>query len=182
MQRADLIARLNRGETPEYLFFWGHQPAPDGRVTKSCFSQWWVAPFTVDGDRYATPEHWMMAKKAELFGDWDSLTHILAAETAKEAKALGRKVKGYQDERWSSARYGLVVEGNRHKFGQHPDLAAFLIQTGDKVLVEASPVDAIWGIGLDERHADAAHPERWPGDNLLGFALMETRSSLGTVQ
>jgi ribA/ribD-fused uncharacterized protein len=178
MQLADLLARVNQGETPEYLFFWGHRPAADGRVSKSCFSQWWPAPFTVDGVRYATAEHWMMAKKAELFGDAETRARIVATEKPDEAKALGRQVKGYDDARWAEARYGFVVEGNHHKFAQHPELAAFLRGTGSRVLVEASPVDPVWGIGLDERHEDAPHPARWKGTNLLGFALMEVRSAL----
>lgn len=178
MQRTDLIDRVKQGEKPDYLFFWGHRPSKDGRVTKSCFSQWWVSPFTVDGVTYATAEHWMMAKKAELFGDAEVRAQVLAAETPNEAKALGRKVQGYDDAQWAEARFDLVVEGNRHKFAQNPDLAAFLVGTGQQVLVEASPVDPVWGIGLDEKHEDAPHPDRWQGSNMLGFALMEVRSGL----
>lgn len=178
MTRADLIAHLAAGHAVDYLFFWGHRPAADGKPSKSCLSQWWPAPFSVDGETFATAEHWMMAGKARLFGDEAVRTQVLAAATPKAAKDLGRKVAGYDDARWTAARYDLVVEGNRHKFAQLPDLAAWLLNTGDRVLVEASPVDAIWGIGLDERHPDAPHPDRWPGLNLLGFALMDVRAGL----
>lgn len=179
MDRADLIAHVASGAPVAYLYFWGHRPSPDGRVGKSCLSQWWLAPFAVDGETFATAEHWMMAGKARLFGDEATRGAILAAETPKDAKDLGRQVANYDDARWAAARYDLVVEGNFHKFARHPDLAAWLRATGDQVLVEASPVDAVWGIGLDERHADAPHPERWPGLNLLGFALMDVRARLG---
>lgn len=178
MQRAELMAQVAAGEPIDYLFFWGHRPAPDGRVGKSCLSQWWPAPFSVDGETYATAEHWMMAEKAGLFGDEATRRRILAAATPREAKALGRQVAGYDEARWVAARFDIVVEGNVLKFEQHPDLGAWLLGTGDRVLVEASPEDAVWGIGLDEHHADAPHPARWPGLNLLGFALMDVRDWL----
>lgn len=72
----------------------------------------------------------------------------------------------------------VVVNGNLHKFGQNPELRDFLLSTGDKVLVEASPYDKIWGIGLDANNPDACAPKLWKGENLLGFALMEVRGLL----
>jgi ribA/ribD-fused uncharacterized protein len=71
-----------------------------------------------------------------------------------------------------------VTRGNVAKFGQHEDLRAFLLATDERVLVEASPRDAVWGIGLGASNPDARIPERWRGRNLLGFALMEARSRL----
>ena len=68
-----------------------------------------------------------------------------------------------------------MVKGNLHKFQQNEDLGKFLLATGDKVLVEASPVDAIWGIGLAQDHEDALLPSKWRGPNLLGYALMTVR-------
>lgn len=177
MQREDLIARAKSGEPLDYLFFWGHRPSKDGRITKTCLSQWWLSPFTVDGATYVSAEHWMMAKKAELF-DPEKVPEILAAPTPEAAKALGRKVRNFDPTRWSEANFQLVTEGNRHKFTQNPELAAWLTATGTQILVEASPVDAIWGIGLAADHPDAPHPDRWPGLNLLGFALMEVRQQL----
>jgi ribA/ribD-fused uncharacterized protein len=46
------------------------------------------------------------------------------------------------------------------------------------VLVEASPRDRIWGIGMSAGHRDASRPSRWRGLNLLGFALMNVRDQL----
>ncbi|HEY9841084.1 MAG: NADAR family protein [Candidatus Sericytochromatia bacterium] len=178
MDRSELIERLKQGESVKYLFFWGHRPSADGSVSKSCLSQWWPADFSVDGEMFATAEHWMMAAKASLFGDAATRSKILLARTPGEAKALGRKVRDYDEARWEAERFAIVVSGNLHKFSQHPPLGAWLCATGQRILVEASPQDRIWGIGLDEHHPDAARPEQWPGLNLLGFALMEVRTKL----
>ena len=163
---------------PKYLFFWGHRAAKDGRVTASCLSQWWPAAFEVGGTEYASAEHYMMAEKARLFGDDTIRAQVLAARTPAEAKALGRKVADFDGERWERERFAIVVAANAAKFAQHVPLREFLVQTGDRVLVEASPVDAVWGIGLTADHEDAGRPESWRGLNLLGFALMEVREHL----
>jgi ribA/ribD-fused uncharacterized protein len=162
----------------KYLFFWGHTPKQKGAVDKSCFSQWFPAAFTVAGDTYATAEHWMMAEKARLFGNDDVRRRIIAARHPDEAKKLGRQVTGFDPAVWDAQKYEVVVTGNYHKFSQHPALRDYLLTTSDRVLVEASPVDAIWGIGLAADHPDATQPARWPGENLLGFALMEVRDQL----
>ena len=175
---ADLIACVRQGHSPRYLFFWGHQPQKDGSIGKSCFSQWFDAAFTVDGITYPTAEHFMMAEKARLFGDEGARARILSAGSPAQAKKLGRGVKGFDDATWNGARFGIVAKGNLAKFSQNPSLAEFLRQTGDRVLVEASPVDRIWGIGLAAAEAQALAPHRWPGLNLLGFALMEVRAAL----
>ncbi|RYU94642.1 NADAR family protein [Emticicia agri] len=175
-----LIANQSAGNRNKYLFFWGHQPAKDGSITKTCFSQWWLSAFTVEGVTYATAEHWMMAKKALLFEDKETLHKILSAKSPAEAKKLGRKVKNYQDEVWLANRYAIVKEGNLHKFSQNQALKDFLLNTADRVIVEASPVDSIWGIGMATDHKDIENPEKWKGLNLLGFALMEVRDELRT--
>jgi len=71
-----------------------------------------------------------------------------------------------------------VLEDNRAKFNQHPDLRHFLLGTGGRILVEASPADAVWGIGMSVDDPDARRPSRWKGANRLGFALMQVRSEL----
>lgn len=162
----------------KFLFFWGHQPSKDGTITKACLSQWWINSFVVDDVEYKTAEHWMMAKKAELFYDKEVLGKILIAESPAEAKKLGREVKNYDDAVWLNNRYEIVKQGNFHKFSQNADLKEFLLQTQNRVLVESSPVDPIWGIGMAHDHADANYPEKWSGLNLLGFALMEVRDEL----
>ena len=176
-QLAEFIAD---GGQPKYLAFWGHRPLPDGQVGKGCFSQWWPASFTVDGETYASAEHFMMAAKALLFGDAEMAGRIRAAPHPRAAKELGRSVRGFDEQRWAERRFDLVVTGNLAKFSQHPELRDYLLNTGSRVLVEASPYDRIWGIGLTADHEDATSPERWRGLNLLGFALMEVRQQLRT--
>ncbi|MFD9698309.1 NADAR family protein [Lentzea sp. NPDC059081] len=162
----------------KFLFFWGHQPERDGSTGKGCLSQWWPCAFVVDGQEFASAEHYMMWRKALLFGDTAVAEQVLAARTPAEAKSLGRVVTGFSDEAWESARLGVVVEGNLAKFGQDPALRSYLLSTGSRVLVEASPQDRVWGIGLAASDPRASDPATWLGLNLLGEALMEVRSRL----
>lgn len=177
MRSVDELIRA--GEQPEYLYFWGHQPSGDG-IGPSCLSQWWPAEFVVGGRAYPTAEHFMMSEKALLFGDADIAGQILRTTEPKEAKELGRQIVGFDEARWRQRRVEIVIEGNLAKFGQHPALRDYLLGTGDAVLVEASPLDRIWGIGLAAQDERAARPACWLGLNLLGFALMEVRSRLVT--
>ncbi|WP_280457137.1 NADAR family protein [Nocardia carnea] len=173
----ELIAASD-GERVKYLPFWGHQPRPDGRVGANCLSQWWPVRFTVDGVDFATAEHYMMWRKALLFDDHDLAERIVAAPHPGAAKKLGRSIRGFSDETWERHRFGIVVNGNLAKFGQHEDLRRFLLHTGNRVLVEASPVDRIWGVGLTADDPRIESPADWKGLNLLGFALMEVREVL----
>jgi ribA/ribD-fused uncharacterized protein len=173
----EVIQACQLGVSLDFLFFWGHRP---GRgITASCFSQWYPAPFQQGGHQYATAEHYMMAEKARLFDDHQRLDEILACSDPDRAKALGRKVRGFDPTRWQAAAYDIVVAGNLAKFSQNPLLKQFLLSTHSKVLVEVSPVDAIWGIGLHRDDPRVSQPEQWQGSNLLGFALMEVRQRLG---
>ncbi|WTK93644.1 NADAR family protein [Streptomyces sp. NBC_01508] len=177
---AELIDRTGRGEKVKYLYFWGHAPRRDGVVGASCLSQWWQSPFAVDRVEYATAEHWMMAAKARLFDDAEAERKALAASGPALAKKAGRLVRGFDEAVWERERSGIVVEGGVHKFRQNDQLRDYLLRTGDRVLVEASPMDRIWGIGLAADDERAQDPARWRGLNLLGFALMEARERLRT--
>ncbi|MDQ8707062.1 NADAR family protein [Streptomyces sp. LHD-70] len=174
----ELTERIARGERVKFLPFWGHAPRKDGRIGASCLSQWWPAPFEVDGVRYATAEHWMMAAKARLFDDAEAERKAITATSPAAAKKAGRLVRGFDEQLWQRERFSIVVEGSVHKFAAHEDLREFLLGTGKRVLVEASPVDRIWGIGLAADDPRAEDPARWRGTNLLGFALMEARGRL----
>lgn len=175
-----LLDKVGQEERVKYLFFWGHQPSNDGSIQATCFSQWWVGhPFEEDGIVYATTEHYMMAGKAKLFNDQEHWEQIIACETAAEAKKLGRQVRNFEGATWEAHRCAIVTQGNQLKFGQHEALKTFLLNTKDRVIVEASPRDRIWGIGLGKNSENAQHPATWRGKNLLGFCLMEVRDLLG---
>lgn len=170
----NLRSRFNAGETFKFVFFWGHQTNKK-EVTATCFSQWYEAPFVIDGERYPTAEHFMMAEKAALFGDRETRAQVLRASSPGAAKALGRQVRGFDEAVWTEKRFSIVVRANEAKFSQNPELLQFLKNTGSRVLVEASPVDKIWGIGLAQDDERAKDPNAWLGLNLLGFALMQVR-------
>lgn len=176
--RDALVRAVAAGARVKYLHFWGHRPLPDGRIGASCLSQWWPSRFVVDGVTYETAEHWMMAGKARLFGDAEAERRVLAAGHPSLAKKAGRLVRDFDEEIWQRERFGIVVEGSVHKFASDARLREFLLSTGERVLVEASPVDRVWGIGLAATDEAASDPERWRGPNLLGFALMEARGQL----
>jgi len=178
--RETLCAAMGAGRVVDFLFFWGHTPKSPSAVDASCLSQWFAAPFTLEGVRYATAEHYMMAEKARLFDDAKALASVLASTSPADAKAIGRTVQGYDDARWAATRSEAVVRGNVAKFGQNEALLAFLRGTGERVLVEAAPRDVVWGIGLGASNPKARDPSQWRGRNLLGFALMEARRVLST--
>ncbi len=174
----DLKKRYEEGETFKFLFFWGHTPAADGRITETCCSQWWMCNFTVDDVTYSCAEQYMMAEKARMFRDMEMLEQIMKAGHPKEMKAFGRAVKNFDKEIWDNACYELVKRGNMAKFSQNPELWNFLKATKKRILVEASPRDRIWGIGMGKSNPDAECPLKWRGRNLLGFALTEARDLL----
>ena len=176
--RTWLIDRIANGYKPDFLLFWGHTSSDNHTIGSFMLSQWYPSSFTVGGLTYPTAEHWMMAGKASLMGDWKTHAAIMQAVSAKEAKALGRKVEGFDSDLWNKHAYQIVIAGNEQKFLQSPPCRNFLLSTGDKVIVEASPVDDIWGSGHAENHASARNSGQWRGQNLLGFALMEVRERL----
>ena len=171
----ELIACYNAGQKIKYIFFWGHTPPKDNLISKSCFSQWYDSPFSCDGVTFKTAEHFMMARKALLFDDRHMYQQILEANHPGEAKSLGRMVQNFEQAIWEQNRFAIVVEGNYHKFTQNPPLQEFLLKTGTRVIVEASPRDRIWGIGRSQQDPKSQIPSAWQGLNLLGFALMEVR-------
>ncbi len=170
------------GQPEKFIFFWGHTPKQKDIVDKSCFSQWYPASFQLDGFEYPTAEHYMMAQKAKLFENEDIFRQILTVKHPNEAKKLGRQVTGYNEALWLQHRFDIVVRGNLAKFSQHSQLKDFLLNTQHRILVEASPVDQIWGIGLSQDDKRALQPEQWCGLNLLGFALMAVREQLNVLE
>ena len=176
--REDLIDRFDEGFELDFLFFW-HPKSPTLKpLGPFVLSQWYEHPFIHEGDLYRSAEHLMMVKKAELFEDFETAAKIKTATAPRTAKALGRQVRNFNEELWVQHRTRIVEQVSLAKFGSDDGLAEYLLSTGTHVLVEASPHDRVWGIGLEEGHVDACMPERWRGLNLLGFALMKTRKQL----
>lgn len=149
----------------KYKFFWN-----------GIFSNWHPSLFTVNGLEYNCGEQWMMYQKAMLFNDTNTARLIMALESAKRQKELGRSVKKYDDKIWTAKRYDLVKTGLREKFIQNPDMKSYLLKYRGYVIVEASPYDRIWGIGYEEEEA-IAHINKW-GQNLLGKMLTELSNEL----
>lgn len=143
----------------------------------------------------------MMHHKALLFNDEAVALQVLQAAHPRGVKALGRKVKGFDDATWEAHRRDIVRRGNVLKFTRavseeglykgtplkakgakrplipiEKSLRSMLLATGDAEIVEASPFDRIWGIGFTAAKAEDAR-EAW-GLNLLGLELMEVRRIL----
>lgn len=147
----------------------------------SPFSQWYRCTFTAHGLTFQCAEQYMMHGKAMLFGDARVAAQILEATHPREHKALGRKVKPFDDATWKARRESIVLEGNRAKFTQNADLRELLLATRGTELVEASPYDRIWGIGLGASDPRAQDPATWRGQNLLGKLLTRLRDELAAA-
>jgi len=169
-----LLAEASEWEG-EFLCFWGHSGSGVGPW---CLSQWHLSGFECDGRAFPTAEHWMMVQKAELFGDRQAARNILADDDPGRAKALGRGVRGFHGPTWDRSKFSIVATGNALKFSQNPLLADYLLSTAPRPLVEASPVDLVWGVGLSREDPRVHTTSAWRGQNLLGFALMRVRSLL----
>ncbi len=144
----------------------------------SPFSQWYRCTFAVGGTTFNCAEQFMMHGKAMLFDDAAVATEILAATHPRDHKALGRKVKHFDDGAWRRQRETIVMAGNRAKFTQNPELRELLVATKGTTLVEASPYDKSWGIGLAATDPRAQDQAQWKGHNLLGNILTALRNEL----
>ena len=159
---------------PEFIFFWKHYNNKKF-LTKSCLSQFFPCKFKSNDIEYNCAEQYMMSEKAKLFKDEEIYQLILKETSPDKIKRLGRQIKNFNNREWDKNKLNIILQGNILKFSQNEDLKKFLIETGDKILVEASPYDKIWGIGLDQKNPDARNPHKWNGLNLLGFTLMKVR-------
>ena len=123
-------------------------------------------------------EQYMMAEKARLFNDKQIEEKIMECKYPKRIKALGRMVRNFNEDVWNDNKYDIVLRGNYAKFSQDEELKKFIINTKNRVLVEASPYDSVWGIKMSSKDNNIENPHYWRGENLLGFALMEVRDKL----
>jgi hypothetical protein len=150
-----------------FTFFW-----------KSRLSQWQRAPFTLRGVTFTHAEQFMMYAKALLFSDREAAERILITETPGKQQAIGRTVRGFDEAVWAFFREGIVYAGNYARFSQNLDQRELLFATRGTTLVEASPHDLVWGIGLAANDPRARERSQWLGLNLLGFALTRVREAL----
>ena len=150
-----------------YVFYWNGP-----------FSQWQPCEIVMDGVTFNTAEQAMMYFKALLFEDTEIAEQIKLAKEPGKQKALGRKVRRFDEASWVANREAIVLDINRAKFRQNKGLRRKLFQTGTRFLVEASPLDTIWGIGLDADAARQTPPHEWPGQNLLGKIVTQVREEL----
>ena len=155
-------------ESETHFFFYRHE-----------FGQWTKRVITDrHGLTYNCCEQYMMFQKAMLFRDEVTAEKIMTEPNPRLQQRYGREVRDFSIPVWEQHRFQIVLEGNLYKFNQHQDLQALLLATGDKVLVEGSPVDRIWGVGLGCDDDEILDPSNWKGQNLLGKVLMSVRFSL----
>jgi ribA/ribD-fused uncharacterized protein len=153
-------------------------PEPDKRYFffyRGPLSQWYPSRFKINNVQYTHAEQYMMAAKAACFKDFRALSSIMAAKDPYEQKMLGKGVQGFDKERWNAVAKEVVYRGNKAKFSQNPKYKEVLMATEGATLVEASPTDDIWGIGLSEADAKRIDPKNWPGTNWLGEVLTRLR-------
>lgn len=190
MSNVETVQALSAGGYPlEFIHFWSASPAlGQSGVGPECMCQWYPSPirirnpnilgFGLSDVTFPTAEHFMMYQKARVFRDKDAIDAILAEPDPSVVKKIGRKVRNFNETTWDRVKYALVVRGNISKFAQNWELRKYLLGTGNAILVEASPYDRIWGIGLTEDDPRANNPFEWRGENLLGFACMDVRDCL----
>lgn len=141
-------------------------------------SNWYPSQFHINGIQFSSMEQYMMYKKAICFKDNDIAKRILNTTDVAKIKALGRQVKNYNDSYWSGIRQIIVFEGLLAKFTQNEELKRRLVSTEDNILAECAVRDKIWGIGLSMKAPERFEPEKWRGQNLLGYTLMMVRENL----
>jgi len=159
---------MSENNKEEFIFFWKNSP----------FSQFYRCSFTINNQEYNCAEQYMMYQKAILFNDKDTANKIIKTINPNEIKKLGREVKNFDEQKWINNRESIVVQGNIAKFTQNSKLLDQLFKTNGKTLVEASPYDKIWGIGLSSDNPKAQDRTKWLGMNLLGKILTEIRDEL----
>jgi ribA/ribD-fused uncharacterized protein len=161
----------NRSRSPslQYVLFYDHAIHAGNPFELAVFSQWFPSPF-VDplqpGVIFATAEHYMMYRKALVF-DPPVAQHIIDAQHPSRAKELGREIQNFSRLEWQKHADDVVERANYLKFGQNADLKTVLLATGEAIIVEASPVDRIWGIGFSAAEARGKE-EQWGANRYAG--------------
>lgn len=171
-------AWLKMQPVADYIFFFDSKPSNDGNITSACFSEWWPSKFTENGITYRTAGHYLLSWKAKLFSDVKTANEIIEKRFPKDVKALAKHIINFDSSVWKEYRYDIMKQGNYLKFSQNSALRQFLLSTGNSTIAAANPTDKVWGIGLAAHDSNAYKAQLWPGENLLGFALMQVRDEL----
>lgn len=163
--------------TDKYAFFYTEWPSnfKDTSFTWKAFGE---------SHHFFCTEQAFMWAKAKYFGDEETAKEILKLKSEGNnpmwCKQCGRWVKGYDDEKWSLARYSFMLEVNMCKYTQDKKLQAKLLdpQFDGKFFVEASPTDFIWGCGLAQQDPKIIDEKNWTGKNLLGQVITNVRKTI----
>ena len=169
---ADYFCKNPREHDKGYTFFWENS---------SPFSQWHKSDFRALGIGFNSAEQYMMFQKAILFNDYETAEKILDTRNVRTQKELGRQVKGFGNGLWTVNCRRIVYEANKYKFSQNRQLLDELLATRGTTLVEASPYDTIWGIGLTKDDERATDRSKWKGKNWLGHILTLLRDDFENV-
>lgn len=155
--------------TDTHVYFWN-----------GIYSNWYPCKIYDEFSKlnFENTEQAFMWYKANLFKDDEVKKQIELTGNPKLVKQLGRQIKNYDDVIWNEARFGWMLAVNLMKFSQHQYLRQALIETGTRTMVEASPLDKVWGVGLDENNPLILDERNWQGQNLLGKVLMRVRESI----
>ena len=164
MNKIDGVCRL----TDTHVYFWN-----------GIYSQWSKSSFTEDGIDFPNAEFYMMYHKASVFESLDIQAEMIKVKNnPKAVKALGRKIKNFSDSKWDAHKLEIVEQASYLKFTQNPKLLKQLLAEQHLELVEASPVDKVWGIGLHYDNDKVLDKSNWKGQNLLGKCIMKARTKI----
>lgn len=163
-----------------YIFFYGHEGGDIVNPDKRCLSNFFYCPIVYMDTTFLSSEQLFMYIKATSFGDDIAASRIINHPSPAKCKSVGRKVLNFDVDIWDKVSYGAMYQACFAKFSQNETLRQYLLSTGNKILVEASPYDTIWGIGTSIEEAKLMSPDSWKmrGENRLGKVLMDVRKIL----
>jgi ribA/ribD-fused uncharacterized protein len=162
--------------TNTHVYFWG-----------SYLSNFWLTKIqspegcALPNFTFNCSEQLFMMEKALFFNDYEAAFFMAACENGGSVKAIGRKVLNFDEKAWYDVSYEKMLMACKAKFAQNAVLAEQLKATGERIIVEASPTDLIWGVGLHEDDPLILNERNWRGENRLGRVLMEVRAGIDKV-
>lgn len=171
----DICKRYDSGESLRFVFFGECHSEFTDSVGKECFSRWYSLAFEIEGKSFFCIEQYMMAEKACFFDDEECERRIMNNNDIEDITLLGQQIKIFDGFLWDNYKKDVIRQGNVAKFADNKELFEFLISTDDAILVEATPYDVVWGIGMREGDQGIDNPHNWKGENILGFTLMKIR-------